>query len=101
MGGPRSETHCRSTGQSCWLRGFLLHNAFSKVLGLHIPQIMITFVGSLQAVGIGHTYGLFGTIRAERLELVIEASPNGSCWEPLEPRYGPGGSNTLLRAWVP
>ncbi|UHD18072.1 lipase maturation factor family protein [Thiocapsa bogorovii] len=60
-----------------------------------------TWVRGLNAFRLANRYHVFPTIETERIEIQIEASPDGAQWQPLDFRYRPGDPAQAPRFIVP
>jgi len=66
------------------LSGCFLYDCVCKAVGLPPPLVVTTLVHCVSnAMGIGYSYGLFGTVRPQRLELLLEERSGGAQWRPL------------------
>jgi hypothetical protein len=57
---------------------------------------VVRYTAPLQIV---NTYGLFAVMTTQRIEIILEGSPDGVTWQPYEFKYKPGDVNRAP-VWV-
>ncbi len=80
------------------------------IMVLSLSHLFETFNGRLPAflnaavrytapLQIVNTYGLFAVMTTQRIEIILEGSPDGETWQPYEFKYKPGDVNRAP-GWV-
>jgi predicted DCC family thiol-disulfide oxidoreductase YuxK len=64
-----------------------------------LPSFLKTAVRYTAPLQIVNTYGLFAVMTTQRIEIVLEGSPDGEIWQPYEFKYKPGDLNRAP-GWV-
>jgi predicted DCC family thiol-disulfide oxidoreductase YuxK len=59
-------------------------------------RVALRYTGPFEIV---NSYGLFAVMTTQRMEIIVEGSPDGNHWQPYEFRYKPGDVNTAPQ-WV-
>ena len=70
-----------------------------ETFGGQLPTFLKTAQRYTAPLQIVNTYGLFAVMTTQRIEIVLEGSPDGETWQPYEFKYKPGDVNRAP-GWV-
>ncbi len=72
----------------------------SRTLGLALPEVVESMIGTIAPFHVADSYGLFAVMTTSRPEIVFEGSSDGKTWLPYEFKYKVGDDLHRAPPWV-